>query len=165
VDDFIAGLLLTCIATVRQLLDYRLLNPPIHSVLLKGLLKLSKKLKRYPRCFALRHLELAGNPVAAGTFGDIWKTQFHKETVCVKVMRVYEKSDIEALLKVSVVCRHTEPLGTHYERRDSTTKPSFGDSSPIPMYFHFSVFIFRKRQDLDYAWYLRGWKMGIFLAT
>ncbi|KAJ6495124.1 kinase-like domain-containing protein, partial [Mycena sanguinolenta] len=87
--------------TVRQLLDYRLLDPLIHSVLLKGLLKLSKKLKRYPRCFALRHLRLAGNPVAAGTFGDIWKTQFHKEIVCVKVMRVYEESDIEALLKVS----------------------------------------------------------------
>ncbi|KAJ6600554.1 kinase-like domain-containing protein, partial [Mycena vulgaris] len=85
--------------TVRQLLDYRRLNPSIHSVLLKGLLKLSKKLKRYPRCFALRHLKLAGNPIAAGTFGDIWKTQFHKETVCVKVMRVYEEGDIEALLK------------------------------------------------------------------
>ncbi|KAJ6448539.1 kinase-like domain-containing protein, partial [Mycena sanguinolenta] len=84
---------------LQDLLDYRLLDPLIHSVLLKGLLKLSKKLKRYPRCFALRHLRLAGNPVAAGTFGDIWKTQFHKEIVCVKVMRVYEESDIEALLK------------------------------------------------------------------
>ncbi|KAJ7885887.1 kinase-like domain-containing protein [Mycena olivaceomarginata] len=84
---------------LQDLLDYPLLNPLIHSVLLKGLLKLSKKLKRYPRCFALRHLRLAGNPVAAGSFGDIWKTQFHQEIVCVKVMRVYEEGDIEALLK------------------------------------------------------------------
>ncbi|KAJ7816916.1 kinase-like domain-containing protein [Mycena olivaceomarginata] len=84
---------------LQDLLDYRLLNPLIHSVLLKGLLKFSKKLKRYPRCFALRDLRLAGDPVAAGSFGDIWKTQFHRETVCVKVMRVYEEGDIEALLK------------------------------------------------------------------
>ncbi|KAF7349098.1 hypothetical protein MVEN_01431900 [Mycena venus] len=84
---------------LQDLLDYPLLNPSIHSVLLRGLLKLSKKLKQYPRCFTLRHLQLAGNPVAAGSFGDIWKTQFHKEIVCVKVMRVYEEGDIEALLK------------------------------------------------------------------
>ncbi|KAJ7789054.1 kinase-like domain-containing protein, partial [Mycena leptocephala] len=63
------------------------------------LLKLSKKFKQHPRCFTLPDLQLGGNPVAAGSFGDIWKSQFHNETVCVKVMRVYQESDVSTLLK------------------------------------------------------------------
>jgi predicted unusual protein kinase regulating ubiquinone biosynthesis (AarF/ABC1/UbiB family) len=91
---------------MRQLLDYPRLDPQIRPVLLRGLLKLSKKFEQHPRCFALPDLQLGGNPVAAGSFGDIWKSQFHNETVCVKVMRVYQESDVSALLKVSSMYHH-----------------------------------------------------------
>ncbi|KAJ7793004.1 kinase-like domain-containing protein, partial [Mycena leptocephala] len=84
---------------LQDLLDYPRLDSQIRPVLLRGLLKLSKKFKQHPRCFALPDLQLGGDPVAAGDFGDIWKSQFHNETVCVKVMRVYQKSDINTLLK------------------------------------------------------------------
>jgi hypothetical protein len=86
-----------------QLLDYPLLDNRIRPVLLRGLLKFSKRFKQHPRCCEIPNLRLAGNPVAAGSFGDIWKTQLHNETVCVKVMRVYEEGDVEALLKVGTV--------------------------------------------------------------
>jgi hypothetical protein len=91
---------------MRQLLDYPRLDSQIRPVLLRGLLKLSKKFKQHPRCFALPDLQLGEDPVAAGGFGDIWKSQFHNETVCVKVMRVYQKSDVNTLLKVSSMCHH-----------------------------------------------------------
>lgn len=87
--------------SLRQLLDYPLLDSRIQPILLRGLLKLSKKSKQHPRCLTLSDLQLTGYPVTGGSFGDIYKIQFQDETVCVKVMRMYQEADVEALLKVS----------------------------------------------------------------
>ncbi|KAJ7113534.1 hypothetical protein C8R44DRAFT_984739 [Mycena epipterygia] len=40
-----------------------------------------------------------GEQVAAGGFGDIWKGSFRGQNVSVKVMRLFEDSDVEAVLK------------------------------------------------------------------
>ncbi|KAJ7765080.1 hypothetical protein DFH07DRAFT_811344 [Mycena maculata] len=84
---------------LQDLLDYPLLDARIRPVILKALLRLSTKAERHPRCFVLSDLELIGNPVAAGSCGDVWKGLVHGETVSVKVMRVFEETDSEALLK------------------------------------------------------------------
>lgn len=87
---------------MRQLLDYPLLDSRVRPVILKTLLELSTKSGRHPRCFALSdRLQLADHPVAAGSFGDVWKGEIRGETVSVKIMRVYQEADVEALLKVS----------------------------------------------------------------
>ncbi|KAJ6594696.1 kinase-like domain-containing protein [Mycena capillaripes] len=85
---------------LQDLLDYPLLDGRIRPVILKALLKLSTKSGRHPRCFALSDgLQLADRPAAAGSFGDVWKGSIHGETVSVKIMRVYQETDVEALLK------------------------------------------------------------------
>ncbi|KAJ6553397.1 kinase-like domain-containing protein, partial [Mycena capillaripes] len=66
--------------------------------ILKALLKLSKNSSRHPQCFTMPDLQLTG-PVAGGGFADIWTSNFHNETVCVKVMRVFETVDVETLSK------------------------------------------------------------------
>ncbi|KAJ7933117.1 kinase-like domain-containing protein, partial [Mycena leptocephala] len=84
---------------LQDLLDYPSLDSPIRPVIWAALLKLSKKSSRHPRCFALPDLQLTGPPVNGGAFADIWKTHFHNETVCVKVMRLFETVEVETLLK------------------------------------------------------------------
>ncbi|KAF7357977.1 hypothetical protein MVEN_00844500 [Mycena venus] len=85
---------------LQDLLDYPLLDSRVRPVILKALVKLSTKSGRHPRCFTLSdRLQLANHPAAAGSFGDVWKGLIHAETVSVKIMRVYQEADVEALLK------------------------------------------------------------------
>ncbi|KAJ7502578.1 kinase-like domain-containing protein, partial [Mycena galericulata] len=84
---------------LQDLLDYPLLDAGIRPVILTALLKLSTRSGRHPRCFALSDLQLEGHQVAAGSFGDVWKGLVHGETVSVKVMRVFQEADVEALFK------------------------------------------------------------------
>ncbi|KAJ7702085.1 hypothetical protein B0H14DRAFT_2263246, partial [Mycena olivaceomarginata] len=84
---------------LQDILDYPLLDSTIRPAICKALIKLSNKSGRHPRCFSLPDLRLTGSVVNGGAFADIWKTHFHNETVCVKVMRVFETSEVETLLK------------------------------------------------------------------
>ncbi|KAJ7625897.1 hypothetical protein FB45DRAFT_1030228 [Roridomyces roridus] len=84
---------------LQDLLDYELLDDGIRPVILRALLKLSSKSGRHPRCFVLPDLRLQSSQVAAGSFGDVYKGRVHGETVSVKVMRVYQDADMQALLK------------------------------------------------------------------
>ncbi|KAJ6526934.1 hypothetical protein DFH09DRAFT_164786 [Mycena vulgaris] len=84
---------------LQDLLDYPFLDAGIRPVILKALLKLSTTSRQHPRCFALSDLHLEGQQVAAGSFSDVWKGLVHSETVSVKVMRVYQEADVEALAK------------------------------------------------------------------
>jgi hypothetical protein len=91
------------ILILQQLLDYPLLDDRIRPVILEALRKLSVSSGRIPGCFALSdRLQLDGpHQVAAGGFADVWRGLIRGETVCVKVMRIYQEADVEALLKES----------------------------------------------------------------
>ncbi|KAJ7113481.1 kinase-like domain-containing protein, partial [Mycena epipterygia] len=67
--------------------------------LFKALLRLSRASGLHPRCFTLTGLNIIGHQVAAGGFGDIWKGLFRGQTVSVKVMRLFEDSDVAVVLK------------------------------------------------------------------
>ncbi|KAJ7113567.1 kinase-like domain-containing protein [Mycena epipterygia] len=97
---------LTCPQTeAQQLLDLLqdLLDHDISSVirpfLFKTLLRLSRVSGLHPKCFTLTGLQKLGEQVAAGGFGDIWKGAFCGQNVSVKVMRLFEDSDVKAVLK------------------------------------------------------------------
>ncbi|KAF7375734.1 Protein kinase domain-containing protein [Mycena sanguinolenta] len=66
--------------------------------LFKALIRLSAASQLYPRCFPLTGLEHE-TLVAGGTFGDVYIGSLRDRTVAVKIMRVFEQSDIDALLK------------------------------------------------------------------
>ncbi|KAJ6465315.1 hypothetical protein C8R45DRAFT_839931 [Mycena sanguinolenta] len=70
-------------------------NDRIRPAILKALRKLSIASDQIPGCFSLSDcLQLVGShPVAAGSFGDVWKGLVRGETVCVKIIRVYQEGD------------------------------------------------------------------------
>ncbi|KAJ7679140.1 kinase-like domain-containing protein [Mycena polygramma] len=84
---------------LQNLLDYDSnLSTPTRRRLCKALIRLSRDSKLHPGCFTLTGLE-QGQHVAGGSFSDVHKALFEGQYVAVKMMRVFEGSDIEALLK------------------------------------------------------------------
>jgi len=49
----------------------------------------------------LRGVRIGEHPESAGGYADIWKASLGSQEICVKVMRVFQSSDIDKLLKVS----------------------------------------------------------------
>ncbi|KAJ6482414.1 kinase-like domain-containing protein [Mycena sanguinolenta] len=92
-------------AEAQQLLDFLqdLLDldsfSGIKSLIFQALRQLSRPSALHPRCFALSGLQRLGEQVTGGGFGDIWKGIVGGQTVCVKVMRIFGSSNIEAALK------------------------------------------------------------------
>ncbi|KAF8996206.1 kinase-like domain-containing protein [Cyathus striatus] len=62
-------------------------------------LRLSGKASLYPKCFILDGVKVEESAVTAGHFGEIWKGQFRGQAVCLKVVKVYQRSHINDLLK------------------------------------------------------------------
>ena len=78
------------------------LDPSIKRLHFRTLVKMSRTYGLYPNCLVLQGIEMnALVPEAAGAYGDIYKGQFRGKTLALKVMRVYQRSDLHALLKVS----------------------------------------------------------------
>ncbi|KAJ7670949.1 kinase-like domain-containing protein, partial [Mycena rosella] len=67
--------------------------------LVKALIRLSGQAELHPRCFTLTNLLKEENPVAGGSFGDVYKGKLGCQCVAVKMMRVFGESDIDGLLK------------------------------------------------------------------
>ncbi|KAH6908846.1 kinase-like domain-containing protein [Coprinopsis sp. MPI-PUGE-AT-0042] len=70
------------------------------TTLLKLLLRLSRKSSSYPSCLSLRGVTRDEYPVTSGHFGEIWKGQYMEQKVCLKVIKVYQRSHIDHFLKV-----------------------------------------------------------------
>jgi len=69
----------------------------------KALIKLSRASGLYPECLLLKGIEITGDPVAEGGFGDVYKGQLGDQEIAIKVLKVYQKSDMQQLLKVMVI--------------------------------------------------------------
>ncbi|KAF7343343.1 Protein kinase domain-containing protein [Mycena venus] len=90
-----AQCLLDLLQDILDLDTFTIVKP----LLLKALLRLSRNSGLHPRCFALSELQKVGYQVAAGGFGDIWKGQVSGQTVSVKIMRIFQDSHVEAVIK------------------------------------------------------------------
>ncbi|KAG6819271.1 hypothetical protein H0H93_013553 [Arthromyces matolae] len=64
--------------------------------------RLSERTKQYPTSFALIGPSPTADdePVTYGSFADIYKIVFHGEDTCYKVIRVYQRSQVDHLAKV-----------------------------------------------------------------
>ncbi|KAK1227559.1 hypothetical protein PQX77_009469 [Marasmius sp. AFHP31] len=69
----------------------------------KTMIRLSKNSGLHPKCLSIQNVRKLGlYPIAAGGFGDVWKGVIgdsDEQVVCLKVVKVYQTSDIEALFK------------------------------------------------------------------
>ncbi|KAG6916553.1 hypothetical protein DXG01_006379 [Tephrocybe rancida] len=70
--------------------------------LIVAMQRLSTKSGCYPECYELKGVVQEGqHPVAAGGFADIYKGDFQGHTVCIKVIRIYQTTDVEMFMKAS----------------------------------------------------------------
>ena len=70
--------------------------------LVKVLIRLSEATGLYPRCLVLNGIEILGDPVGGGGFADIFKGRLGDQMIAVKMLRVYEKSHMDKLLRVTL---------------------------------------------------------------
>jgi hypothetical protein len=68
---------------------------------LNALIRLSRASGLYPECFVLKTINIDPNPVAHGGFADIHKGDFLGQEVGIKQLKVYQRSDIDKLFKVT----------------------------------------------------------------
>ncbi|KAF9457681.1 kinase-like domain-containing protein [Collybia nuda] len=62
--------------------------------------RLSQHSGLYPTCFGLEGVQLVGeDPVTAGSFGDIYRGSLQQQQVCLKVIRIYQASRVDYILK------------------------------------------------------------------
>ncbi|KAK7026369.1 kinase domain-containing protein [Favolaschia claudopus] len=71
----------------------------IRPMLFKAMWRLSRASNLYPRCFTLTGLHKVGTQMAGGGYGDIWKGLVRGQSVCVKMLRIFQESDIAMALK------------------------------------------------------------------
>lgn len=87
--------------TLGQYAD-ELTDSPNRRIFVRALIKMSKSSGLYPGCLLRTDIQLLGTcPVSAGGFGEVWKgTNAENKFIAAKILKVYEKSDLEKLLKV-----------------------------------------------------------------
>ncbi|EGO26974.1 hypothetical protein SERLADRAFT_448085 [Serpula lacrymans var. lacrymans S7.9] len=85
---------------LQAILDYASLSPSLKRRFTSALIRLSSKSGRFPDCMVLEEVTRLGeDPVAAGSFGEVWKGSFYSEVIAMKVLKVYERSNVKELLK------------------------------------------------------------------
>ncbi|KAJ7306663.1 kinase-like domain-containing protein [Mycena albidolilacea] len=94
---YVSFLIVVFDSDVRQLLDSSAAPPPNLS---KALERLSRASGLHPRCFSLSGVEKVGAQVAAGGFSDIWKGLIRGQIVSIKMVRIFQDSDVEAVLRI-----------------------------------------------------------------
>ena len=75
-------------------------DPALRRRYVKALIRLSGATGLYPDSLLLEGIETMGDAVGGGGFADIFKGRHLNQEIAVKVLKVYQKSDIEKLLKV-----------------------------------------------------------------
>lgn len=115
----------------QQLLDYPQLEERFRTIIFVALLRLSKKSALVPECFSLTDVTRESEwPVTDGHFGEIYKGYFRNKRVCLKVVKMYQKSNRKLLFKVRLVygvCHYT--LSHLNASRLFLGRLSYGDNS------------------------------------
>jgi hypothetical protein len=79
-------------------------DPALRRRHVKALIRLSTATGLYPECLVLKGIEIIGDAIGGGGFADIFKGRLWHEDIAVKVLKVYQKTDLEKLLKVVLKC-------------------------------------------------------------
>ncbi|KAG6916394.1 hypothetical protein DXG01_007021 [Tephrocybe rancida] len=86
--------------TLQYLLDTAELDSQLRKDFIVALQRISTHSGLYPACYELDGIRQIGHyPVTAGGFADIYKGKLRSQVVCLKTIRLYEKSQIDGVLK------------------------------------------------------------------
>ena len=84
-----------------QLLDCQTLDAESHQLLFRALLKLSKRSGLYPSCLLLPGGCMKNSdPIATGSFGDVWRTNVYGQVVAIKTARACQRGELEKITQV-----------------------------------------------------------------
>ncbi|KAG6905439.1 hypothetical protein DXG01_002699 [Tephrocybe rancida] len=85
---------------VQTLLDLPSLDRVFRGPFLNAMLRLSRRSKLFPGRLWQQQVSLEGTePITAGKFGDVWKGLLCGQAVAVKVLKIYQKSDLDKHIK------------------------------------------------------------------
>ncbi|KAK1236157.1 Rho guanine nucleotide exchange factor [Marasmius sp. AFHP31] len=86
---------------VLQLLTKSPDTPPeLRCSILKMVLRLSKRSGLCPDCLNINNVKKLGeHAIGSGRFGDVWKGKIDNHIVCLKMVKIYQESDLHKLLK------------------------------------------------------------------
>ncbi|KAL0061879.1 hypothetical protein AAF712_011255 [Marasmius tenuissimus] len=93
---------------LQQLIDNPKLNvtSQLRSSMFRVMIRLSKLSGLHPKSLLIQNVHKLGkHPIAAGGFGDVWKgmigqSESDGQLVCLKMSKVYMKSDLDVLFKI-----------------------------------------------------------------
>ena len=80
---------------------YHTVHPALKHRHVKALVRLSGATRLYLERLVLDGIEIIGDAVGGGSFADIFKGRLVDQDITIKVLKVYQKLDIEKLLKVT----------------------------------------------------------------
>ena len=82
------------------------LHPSLKHLHTRALIKLSRISGLYPESMILKGIKLVGDAaVKSGGFADVWRALLGGQEICVKILKVYSKSDHIKLRQVGKMCR------------------------------------------------------------
>lgn len=84
---------------LQLLLEPSLPMPWLRKHSLIALRDLSKTSLLYPHCYALKDI-IFDSHESGGAFSDVHKGRYDEQLLCLKVVRLHQKSDTEAMLRV-----------------------------------------------------------------
>ena len=110
----------------------------------------------YPICYNLGDIELESEyPVAAGSFADIYKGRFRGQVVCLKVIRIYQTSQVQMFLKVTAIPRTRQP-GVDVQQQFSAEAILWGQLSHINLLPIYGLYRYDGRLCLVAPWMEHG---------
>ncbi|KAG6839972.1 hypothetical protein C0991_009927 [Blastosporella zonata] len=84
-----------------RLLDMPGLKADFRSNLLVAAQRLSRRSGLHPTCYELKGIKLLSEfPIASGGFADVYKGNFEGQTVCLKVLRIYQTTKVQSFFEV-----------------------------------------------------------------
>ncbi|KAF9263061.1 kinase-like protein [Marasmius fiardii PR-910] len=84
----------------QLLAEYPNVSTTLRPSIFKLMIRLSRKSGLHPQCLTIRGVEKLGDyPVGGGAFGDVWQGRVGQQLVCLKVIRVFNQSDVQQILK------------------------------------------------------------------
>ncbi|KAL0566525.1 Rho guanine nucleotide exchange factor [Marasmius crinis-equi] len=87
---------------LQALSVYPNVEPRLRSHILKTIVRLCDGSSMFPKCLSIQNVAKEGQyAYDSGGFGEIWKGKIGKliQTVCLKVVKVYRKSDVEIVVR------------------------------------------------------------------
>ncbi|KAF5353078.1 hypothetical protein D9758_008757 [Tetrapyrgos nigripes] len=85
---------------LQTLSDYPSVNRRLRSKIFDAMIRLSRSAKLHPSCLSLSNVEKVGDhPMAGGGFGDIWRASIAGHKACMKVVRIFDRANIDKFLK------------------------------------------------------------------